>query len=741
MITRRRDAFPHVGQPARLAYSSRPASDRASAIFFRLIGHFVALFRQPAQALLLALLVALAGCGGGGGGGGGTASTTTTSSSPSIAAILLSFPSGHVPAGATSATHNGYVAVYVANASTGAPISNATVTFNGTNVPYYVADQGYSLDVSVNSGDNVALNVTVDGTTYSVSTTQVPSYPTISAPAPNATWLNTVDNIATWSGVVPNSQSMYMIGVTDTGGQLVWPTNGSFRTVSAGTTSYTINGNSVTPGDRLLMVGIASVAWITNAAANSALVVAGFDYAPITMTDTPPPALTSIAVTPAHSSVGLTQTQQFTATGTYADNSSRDLTTQVTWQSSAPSKATISSSGLATGVASGPTTISANLGGISGSAPLVIFQPDPSPIPPLSQAVAYQIDYAHSGRASFASSLSFPSTPTWSVTLDGSAYYPLIAGGKVFVLTSPSVGNVANLYALDETDGHTVWGPIAITGTYGWGNYAYDHGKIFVVNFDGRLYAFDAASGASLWNSQMPSWWFAAPITAVNGVVHLGGSGIAYAVDEITGNILSATSYLDGSFLSPAVSGDGVYIASGCQVFKLDPITSATMWHFASGCSGGGGSVPAVANGLLYVRDLSMLTPPGQVFDSATGTRVGTFVSAVIPALSTQAGYFMSSGTLQAIDLNSHSPLWSFSGDGQLVTAPIVVNDRVIIGSSAGHVFALDAATGAQTWSGSVPSAMGGPNEGSYPLRGLGAGEGYLVVPAGNTVTAWRISP
>ena len=46
-------------------------------------------------------------------------------------------------------------------------------------------------------------------------------------------------------------------------------------------------------------------------------------------------------------------TQQFTATGTFSDNSTQNLTSQVTWASATPASATITAGGLATGVAHG----------------------------------------------------------------------------------------------------------------------------------------------------------------------------------------------------------------------------------------------------------------------------------------------------------------------------------------------------------------------------------------------------
>lgn len=83
--------------------------------------------------------------------------------------------------------------------------------------------------------------------------------------------------------------------------------------------------------------------------------------------------LKSIAVTPSNSSLAKGSTQQFAATGTYTDNSTQDVTTQVTWTSSNTSKATIeSATGLATAVAdSGSTTVTATLGsGVSGTTTL-----------------------------------------------------------------------------------------------------------------------------------------------------------------------------------------------------------------------------------------------------------------------------------------------------------------------------------------------------------------------------------
>src|SRR5208337_4848733 len=80
-------------------------------------------------------------------------------------------------------------------------------------------------------------------------------------------------------------------------------------------------------------------------------------------------ALQSIALTPANPSIAKGLTEQFTATGTYTDGTTADLTTQVTWASATASVATISNAvgtqGLATTLGTGTTVITAALGGVT----------------------------------------------------------------------------------------------------------------------------------------------------------------------------------------------------------------------------------------------------------------------------------------------------------------------------------------------------------------------------------------
>ena len=99
----------------------------------------------------------------------------------------------------------------------------------------------------------------------------------------------------------------------------------------------------------------------------------------LTVTDA---TLVSIEVSPATPSLANGLTQQFTATGLYTDNSTQDLTTQVTWASSDSAVATVSnaagSKGLASAAGVGSTTVSATSGDVTGSTTLTVTPASPS---------------------------------------------------------------------------------------------------------------------------------------------------------------------------------------------------------------------------------------------------------------------------------------------------------------------------------------------------------------------------
>jgi outer membrane protein assembly factor BamB len=323
--------------------------------------------------------------------------------------------------------------------------------------------------------------------------------------------------------------------------------------------------------------------------------------------------------------------------------------------------------------------------------------------------------------------------------------YPLIAQGRVFVTTAASGAYGTKLLALDEHTGTTIWSA-DIAAQYYFANAAYDSGKVFIVNYDGLLKAFDAASGTLLWSVSLPNQFaFTSPPTATNGIVFAGGAGIGgtvYAVNETDGAVLWTKPVENGDHSSPAVIGGTVFVSYACpQSYGFNALTGQPLWHHSGCCEGGGGKTPVVHGGLVYVRDDYCDQTNGLVLNANTGSVTGGFNSERPPAFIGNLALYFQSGTLRGVDLPSGQVLWSFTGDGHLTSAPLIVNQTIYIGSNSGTLFGVNT-RGQQTWTTQVYASIPAPDEHNAGLTtGLGAGDSLLIVPAGSVLAAYGALP
>src|SRR5262249_54727418 len=125
-----------------------------------------------------------------------------------------------------------------------------------------------------------------------------------------------------------------------------------------GNYSFTVFGNggyTVTPAKTGLSFQPSSQSVVVNKSSSSVV-----DF-------TATPTLQSISISVAAGSIAKGSTVQFTAIGTFGDGSTQNLTNSVSWNSSNTSVATVSGSGLASGVGGGSTTITASQGGITSN--------------------------------------------------------------------------------------------------------------------------------------------------------------------------------------------------------------------------------------------------------------------------------------------------------------------------------------------------------------------------------------
>lgn len=135
--------------------------------------------------------------------------------------------------------------------------------------------------------------------------------------------------------------------------------------------------------------------------------------------------LQSVAVTPEPLVLPAGTSQQLTATGTFSDGSSQDLTSQVTWTSGTPGNGTVDSAGLATAVLPGQSVLRATHPGtgIFGEVTLVVTAAvlQTVTVGPADLAVGVGDDYAltATGTYSDGSTLNLTSAAAWSSSAPG----------------------------------------------------------------------------------------------------------------------------------------------------------------------------------------------------------------------------------------------------------------------------------------------------------------------------------
>jgi len=103
--------------------------------------------------------------------------------------------------------------------------------------------------------------------------------------------------------------------------------------------------------------------------------------------------ITALQVTPSNASIQPGVNQQYTATATYGNNSTGDVTTQVTWSTSPTTVATINSAGLLTASTLGTATVKAQSGGVIASTNVTVTQKQVTSISisPLTQTLSLSL--------------------------------------------------------------------------------------------------------------------------------------------------------------------------------------------------------------------------------------------------------------------------------------------------------------------------------------------------------------
>ena len=455
--------------------------------------------------------------------GGVTGSTglSVTAVAPTLSSIAVSPANPTVNAGATqqftaTATYSDGSTQNVTATATWTSSAAAVATINATGLATAVAQGSATISASL-GGSSGSTTLTVSGTTLTpVSITVTPANPTVNAGSTQqftatATYSDgstqNVTATATWTSSATAVATINATGLASAVAQGATTITAALNGIS-GTTTLTVPtappppslvSIAVTPANPSFAAGsteqftatgtysdgstgniTASVTWTSSntaavtinasglatgiAAGTSTITATSGSISGATTATITSKTLSSIAVTPADPSFAAGSTQQFTATATYTDGTTGNVTTTATWTSSDTSVATINSSGLATAVATGTTTITAAVNTVSGNTTATITAAAPG-----VNITTWHVDNNRSGLNDQETILTPSNVNTtsfgklFSVSLDGYAYAePLIMSGVTINGASHNVLYVAtehdSVYAFDaDTGGSPLW--------------------------------------------------------------------------------------------------------------------------------------------------------------------------------------------------------------------------------------------------------------------------------------------
>ena len=296
-------------------------------------------------------------------------------------------------------------------------------------------------------------------------------------------------------------------------------------------------------------------------------------------------------------------------------------------------------------------------------------------------------------------------TPGWAVAT-GETSSPVEANGIVYIAAD-------KLYAINSSTGSTLW-TLALPFTVSPTTPAVVNGVVYVAR-SGTLYALNAATGATIWTASVPpvNGFDTSPVVT-GELVYIGmKNGKLRAYTAATGKQHWTAQTAGGDMQGgPAVANGTVYSYAGTTMYALDAKTGVTKWTFTA--SSGIGSTPTVANGLVYFGT-GGTTPTFYALNASTGTQVwslqesqdttdffeGIAVAKGIAYIPTFDGH------LFAVNALTGAQDWTVNLGNNTLTAASVANGVVYVGLSSGPsgqnaMFGFNAATGTQLWASSL---------------------------------------
>lgn len=206
---------------------------------------------------------------------------------------------------------------------------------------------------------------------------------------------------------------------------------------------------------------------------------------------------------------------------------------------------------------------------------------------------------------------------------------PCVVDGKVYAGTH--VGDQASISRFDASTGEVEWTRVLTEKTAScmtvW------EGMLFVPTYSNLsapspMYALDASNGETIWSRTVSKgFWDSSPVVA-DSTIYIGNlDGSLFAFDCLDGEILWELPFDDDITATPAYHDGSIYVGSddtgeAGQFVRVDAATGQVQWSTAFSIHGS----PCVADGLVFFGEVQSGSESRLIaLDCATGETVWTY--------------------------------------------------------------------------------------------------------------------
>ena len=230
-----------------------------------------------------------------------------------------------------------------------------------------------------------------------------------------------------------------------------------------------------------------------------------------------------------------------------------------------------------------------------------------------------------------------------------------VASGRVFVSYADG-----RLMAFEQASGQVLWDIKATAALVS--PPAADSDQVWVGAEDGSIFVYAAASGQSMGRYLTNGAVYAAPALTADIAFCPSNDGTLYAINRADLSLVWKAVIGDAMHASPLASDQAVYVGSNDgRLYALNPSTGERIWKYGILTQGAVESIPAFADGKIFAGS--------------------------------------GDGRIYALDPETGGEYWRFSTPDAIYAQPLTLDDQLIVASSGQKLASIRYLDGVLNWS------------------------------------------